>query len=529
MDLDKEEEDLEMDLDEEEEDPEIDVHDEEEEPLPASPPPLPFKGPFSTYEVGKPSSVASASLFSARYALNQLRQDFGILGGHVQSLTRDKFTWEMSFVVERDILELMNGSTATGDRLTLLEQDQIKNREEIQSLKNQVQSANIFATLVIIDRDRIEKTQDQDGKQIQELRQRLTSAEIRLKVASVDRYRLKSAKATKVAKAAAAAKTTRAAATAGGAGGSNNARPDAGAVGPNVARLTVGVIAINAVHDVRGCSYKEFMNYKPINFKRTKGVVGLTRWFERSESVFLISKCAENAKVKYTTSTLLDEALSWWSFYCPRNEVQKLEVKLWNHMVKGVDITTYNHQFQELAILCPAMAPTIENLFERQEKARGYATAVAAPARGRGYAGGARGKAYVLGDKNVQQDTNVVTGTFLLNNHYAKNLFDSGADKSFVSTSFTSLLNITPTTLDTAFTIELANGNEKVVHIPINNETLVIRGDQSGTHLNIISCLKTQKYIKLPPPRQVEFQIELVPSAAPVSRVPYRLAPSEMQ
>ncbi|GKB73792.1 hypothetical protein Tco_0935204 [Tanacetum coccineum] len=109
---------------------------------------------------------------------------------------------------------------------------------------------------------------------------------------------------------------------------------------------------------------------------------------------------------------------------------------------------------------------------------------------------------------------------------------------------------------------------DKVVHIPINNETLVIRGDRSGTRLNIISCVKTQKYIKrgccmflahitkkkseekrlkdvpivydfpkvfprdlpgLPLPRQVEFQIELVPGAAPVTQAPYRLSPSGMQ
>ncbi|GKA90273.1 hypothetical protein Tco_0812143 [Tanacetum coccineum] len=149
MNLDGEEEDLEMDVDDE----------EEEEPLPASPPPLPFKGPLSTYEVGKPSSVASTLVFSARYELNQLGHDFGILGSHVQSLTRgmgtcrteiseayeeairarrrlDRFIWEMSFVIEWDIPELMNNSTATGDRLTLLEQDNVKNQEEIQKLKN---------------------------------------------------------------------------------------------------------------------------------------------------------------------------------------------------------------------------------------------------------------------------------------------------------------------------------------------------------------------------------------------------------
>ncbi|GKD30420.1 hypothetical protein Tco_1241198, partial [Tanacetum coccineum] len=181
-------------------------------------------------------------------------------------------------------------------------------------------------------------------------------------------------KAAEVARAAVATETTRAAATAEG---SNNARPAAGAGGPNVAGPTVGEVAMNAIPKVRGCSYKEFMNSEPTNFKGTERAVGLTHWFERSESLFFISKCVENDKVKYATSTLLDEALS-----C---EEKKLEVELWNHMVKGVDITTYNRRFQELAILCPAMVPTTDNLLERQENAKGYATVAVAPAGGRGY------------------------------------------------------------------------------------------------------------------------------------------------
>ncbi|GKE63640.1 putative reverse transcriptase domain-containing protein [Tanacetum coccineum] len=110
--------------------------------------------------------------------------------------------------------------------------------------------------------------------------------------------------------------------------------------------------------------------------------------------------------------------------------------------------------------------------------------------------------------------------------------------------------------------------DEKVVHIPINGETLIIRGDRSKTRLSLISCIKTERYISrgcqvyvaqvmkkkpdekrledipvvrefpegfpedlhgLPPVRQVEFQIDLIPRAAPVARAPYRLAPSEMQ
>nr|GEY34413.1 putative reverse transcriptase domain-containing protein [Tanacetum cinerariifolium] len=81
--------------------------------------------------------------------------------------------------------------------------------------------------------------------------------------------------------------------------------------------------------------------------------------------------------------------------------------------------------------------------------------------------------------------------------------------------------------------------DEKIVRIPYGYKVLIVQGDRSGkgkkSKLSIISCTKTQKYIKkedlprLPPTRQVEFQIDLVPSAAPVARATYRLAPSELQ
>jgi hypothetical protein len=159
----------------------------------------------------------------------------------------------------------------------------------------------------------------------------------------------------------------------------------------------------------------------------------------------------------------------------------------------------------------------------------------------------ARGRAYVLGDGNVQQDPNVVTGTFFLNNRLVKVLFDSEANQSFVSISLAPLLNITPTKLDTTYEIELADGklvstniilwgctlrlldtpfvidlmpirlgsfdvvigmdwlsknsakiicDEKVVHIPLNYETLIVRGERSKTRLSIVSCVKVVKYIE---------------------------------
>ncbi|GJZ05698.1 putative reverse transcriptase domain-containing protein [Tanacetum coccineum] len=65
--------------------------------------------------------------------------------------------------------------------------------------------------------------------------------------------------------------------------------------------------------------------------------------------------------------------------------------------------------------------------------------------------------AYVVVE-NAQKNPNVITGTFLLNDHYASVLFDSGAEKSFVSTEFTPFINISPATLDTSYEVELADG-----------------------------------------------------------------------
>ncbi|GJX32260.1 putative reverse transcriptase domain-containing protein [Tanacetum coccineum] len=131
-------------------------------------------------------------------------------------------------------------------------------------------------------------------------------------------------------------------------------------------------------------------------------------------------------------------------------------------------------------------------------------------------------KVYVVGNAGANPD-NVVAGTFLLNNRYAYILFDTGADRSFVSTTFSSQIDITPSTLDYYYDVELADGRiigfdaiigmdwlakyqavivcaEKIVRIPWRNKTLIIHGDGSTqgnvTRLNIISCTKTQKYME---------------------------------
>ncbi|GJT26543.1 putative reverse transcriptase domain-containing protein [Tanacetum coccineum] len=209
--------------------------------------------------------------------------------------------------------------------------------------------------------------------------------------------------------------------------------------------------------------------------------------------------------------------------------------------------------------------------------------------------GNAQGWVYAVGNAEKRgnapgnPDANVVTGTFLLNNHYASILFDTGADRSFISTAFSSLINIAPTSLENCYDVELADGklvkidtiirgctlkflghpfnidlmpvelgsfdviigmdwlrryhavivcDEKLVQVPYGNETLTFCGNESSngreSRLTVISCSKAQEYMAkgcqgLPPAEPVEFQIDLIPGAVPVARAPYRLAPSEMK
>ncbi|GJY69837.1 putative reverse transcriptase domain-containing protein [Tanacetum coccineum] len=241
--------------------------------------------------------------------------------------------------------------------------------------------------------------------------------------------------------------------------------------------------------------------------------------------------------------------------------------------------------------------------------------------------GNAVGNAEKRGNASGNPDSNVVTGTFLLNNRYASILFDTGADRSFISSAFSSLIDISQTPLENSYDVELADEkivgvdtimrgctlnflnhpfnidlmpvelgsfdviigmdwlrrchavivcDEKLVRIPYGNETLVFRCNESKdgreSRLTIISCSKAQEYMAkgcqiflaqisakkeedksegkqlkdvpivrdfpkvfpedlsgLPPARPVEFQIDLIPGAAPVARAPYRLAPSEMK
>nr|GEV73499.1 hypothetical protein [Tanacetum cinerariifolium] len=148
--------------------------------------------------------------------------------------------------------------------------------------------------------------------------------------------------------------------------------------------------------------------------------------------------------------------------------------------------------------------------------------------------GNAPVKVCVVGNVGTNLDSNVVTATFLLNNRYASILFDIGADRSFVSTVFSSLTNITPTTLDYYYDIDLADGKIIGINTIIRGCTLNLLNHPFNINLMpielgsfdvIIGIYWLAKYHAV----MVEFQIDLIPGAAPVARAPYRLAPSEIK
>ncbi|GJU12138.1 putative reverse transcriptase domain-containing protein [Tanacetum coccineum] len=113
--------------------------------------------------------------------------------------------------------------------------------------------------------------------------------------------------------------------------------------------------------DVHGCSYKTFTNDKPHTFNGTEGVVGLKCWFEKMEQVFEICKCAEDDKVKFVSN--VKAMMSTECF--PATEIQRMEQELWTLTLKGDDIEAYNNRFYELVLMCPELVSTEKKKIEK--------------------------------------------------------------------------------------------------------------------------------------------------------------------
>ncbi|GKE36544.1 putative reverse transcriptase domain-containing protein [Tanacetum coccineum] len=327
-------------------------------------------------------------------------------------------------------------------------------------------------------------------------------------------------------------------------------------------------------------------------------VVELLRWFKKTESVFEISECAEGKKVKFAAATLEGPSLTWWKTKVATMDNIKGEVT----SSKPADLNesvcmayklmeqksqARNERILDAIVTAPTNGklPLCERCFTVGQctikchmcgkvghKAR-YCRekSVAMGANGQpiwtcydcGKQGHTRnrcpkkvmqkevrevrGRAYAIKDAGPKV-LNVVTGMFMLNNRYASVLFDSGSDRSFVNTRFSSLFDIKPIKIEDSYEVELADGRvvstntilkgctlslvnhifeidlmpielgtfdviigmdwlvehdvvivcgKKVVRIPYGNKTLIVEGDKGGSRLKIISCIKAHKYVEL--------------------------------
>nr|GEW38253.1 putative reverse transcriptase domain-containing protein [Tanacetum cinerariifolium] len=229
----------------------------------------------------------------------------------------------------------------------------------------------------------------------------------------------------------------------------------------------------------------------------------------------------------------------------------------------GLEKDDHNHRFPELALMYERMFPEEAAKVERyigglpdmihgsvkvskpqsmQEEIE-FATEMMDKKmlthvkRNRAGNGNVVARAYAVGTARTNPNLNVVTCTFLLNNRYALILFDTGADRSFVSTAFSSLIDIIPTTLDHGYDVELADGRI-IWGCPIflaHVTTKEVEDESMEKRLEDVPIVQDfpevfpENLLGIPPTRQVEIQIDLVPGATPVAWVPYRLAPSEMK
>nr|GEW18165.1 hypothetical protein [Tanacetum cinerariifolium] len=247
----------------------------------------------------------------------------------------------------------------------------------------------------------------------------------------------------------------------------------------------------------RECTYTDFLKCQPLNFKGTKGVVGLTQcglpnMIRRSVKAFKPKTMQEeqsnqeqpfkrnNVERAYTVGHGEKKPYKGSNPMCLKCDYHhngQCTPKCTNykmighsaHDCKSQPATANNNQRAQGAnqrvltcFECGAQGHFRSNCLKLNNRNQGN------QARN----GNAVARAYDVGTTKTNPNSNVVTGTFLLNNRYALILFDTGVDRSLVSTAFSSLIDIIPTTLDHGYDVELADGRIIYINTLIRGCTL---------------------------------------------------------
>nr|GEV65413.1 reverse transcriptase domain-containing protein [Tanacetum cinerariifolium] len=380
------------------------------------------------------------------------------------------------------------------------------------------------------------------------------------------------------------------------------------------------------VQSARPCFYADFIKCQPLNFRGTEGMVGLTRWIKKMESVFQINGCAVENQVKFATCTLLDAALTWWNSqirslghdaysmtwkvlkkkmtdkYCPQGKIKKLEIELLNQKF----VADETEKIDKYVIGLPdniygsvkaskpkTLDETIElsndlmdqKLFtyaERQSNNKRKADDSFRNNHGHQQSFGNANVANAQRNNGENPKGNGcfkcrATGHF---NRYCPKLKNKDGEKGNApgwvyavgnaeqrgnasrdpDSNVVTVIDIVPTPLGNSYDVELADGKIVGVDTIMRGFTLNFLGhpfnidlmpvelifleqisakkeeDRSeGKQLDDVPVIRDYPEVfpkdlpGLPPARPVEFQIDLIPRAAPVARALYQLTPSEMK
>ncbi|GJT43126.1 putative reverse transcriptase domain-containing protein [Tanacetum coccineum] len=284
------------------------------------------------------------------------------------------------------------------------------------------------------------------------------------------------------------------------------------------------------------CFYADFMKCQPLNFKGTEGAA-LTWWNGQIRTL--------GPEAYAMTWEVLKKKMT--DKYCPKGEIKKLEIKLWNLKVKGNDVAAYTERFQELTLICTKfVANETEKVANETEKVDKYISGL--PNNIYGNVKSARPKtldetielANDLMDQKLctyaerQSDNKRKADDSSRNNHghFTRDCRNTG------NTNVANTQKGNGAALKGNGCFEYGapghfkrdcpklknkdggNGNAQGWVYAVGNAEK--RGNALGNpDANVVTGL--------PPARPVEFQIDLIPGAAPVARAPYRLAPSEMK
>ncbi|GJU97253.1 putative reverse transcriptase domain-containing protein [Tanacetum coccineum] len=332
---------------------------------------------------------------------------------------------------------------------------------------------------------------------------------------------------------------------------------------------------------IGGCSYKEFLACNPKEYDGKGGAVVLTRWVKKIESLHDMSGCSINQKVKYTAGSFVGKALTWWNSqirtlsqevavsmswndfkflmiqeFCPNHEMKKLESELWNHAMVGAGHAVYTDRSHELARLVPHLVTPECRMIERNGSIKKVEKKgnVGEPSKDKnGRDGNKRARTgndfattinpvrrREYGDcRSVPRNVNPVNAR----NPTVRACYGCGSTNHVrpACPSFDVIIGMDWLSKYKAKIIF----HEKVVRIPLSDgKVLRVLGERPEEKARFLLGVKKQEEIvivrdfpdiflddltRLPPIQEIEFQIELIPGAMPVSKSPYRLAPSELE